>query len=318
MKCSNIFILPLLIILTFMVSCQKADESKRTADKLTVTATIFPVYDLARAVGGDKIDISMLLPPGTDVHHYELKPQDIIKVSGTDVFLFTSFEMENWVYKITRAAAQKSQMIAVETGRGAFLLPLTDEDPALDHGHDDANQHAGYDPHIWLDMDNARKMVDNIAEAFVQNDSRNSEYYLKNADALKLKLSALDQRYRSELSSCRTKTVLHAGHWAFAYPARKYNLKYVAAYNVLADAEPSPQTILYLIDQIKKEKVHYIFYEDMLNPRLAETIARETGVGLLKLNNGHDISARAIKEGETFISVMEKNLANLKKGLECR
>jgi zinc transport system substrate-binding protein len=311
MNCSKKIILLLFIFLSFLLSCQQAKDSNRNSDKLKVTATIFPVYDFARNIGKDKIDITMLLPPGTEAHHYELKPEDIVKINKTDVFLFTNFEMENWAYKIINAASKKSHMLAVETGNGAFLLPLNE------NGEKHEEQISGYDPHIWLDMDNARIMVDNITAAFIQKDSRNKDYYLKNAHDYKLKLSTLDQRYRAELSGCKTNTVLHAGHWAFAYPARKYNLKYIAAYNVLAEAEPSPQKILFLIDQIKSEGVRYIYYEDMFNPRLAEMIAKETGAGLLKLSNGHDISATGIKEGETFISLMENNLANLKKGLAC-
>jgi zinc transport system substrate-binding protein len=115
-------------------------------------------------------------------------------------------------------------------------------------------------------------------------------------------LIALDQRYRAELTGCKTKTILHAGHWAFAYLVKRYNLKYIAAYNVLADAEPSPQKIVALVQQVKTEKVPYIYYEDMINPRLAHMIAKETGVGLLKLNNGHDISRASMKKGESFMS----------------
>ena len=128
---------------------------------------------------------------------------------------------------------------------------------------------------------------------------------------------ALDQRYRTELTRCKTKTILHAGHWAFAYLAKRYNLKYIAAYNVLADAEPSPQKIVTLVQQVKTENVPYIYYEDMINPRLAQTIAKETGAGLLKLNNGHDIGSTEMKKGVSFISVMENNLTNLKKGMRC-
>jgi zinc transport system substrate-binding protein len=218
--------------------------------------------------------------------------------------------MEQWAYKIINAADKNTNMLAIETGSGAVLLPLNKEE-------EHENRASGFDPHIWLDMDNAQKMVDNIAAAFIKKDSRNSDYYLKNAYDYKLKLIALDQKYRTELSVCKSKTILHAGHWAFAYMARKYNLQYIAASNVFADAEPSPQKILSLIEQVRNEKAHYVFYEDMINPRLAQTIAKETDVGLLKLNNGHDISKADIKKGESFISIMETNLENLKKGLKC-
>lgn len=300
-----------LLLLSFLLSCQPAKESNREDQKLRVIATIFPIYDFARNIGGDKIKVTMLLPPGTDAHHYELKPEDIVKVSKTDIFLFTNFEMEQWAYKIINAAEKNTNMLAIETGAGAVLLPLNKDEEKQE------NHVSKFDPHIWLDMDNAQKMVDNIAAAFIKKDSRNSDYYLKNAHNYKLKLIALDQRYRTELTKCKTKTVLHAGHWAFAYLAKRYNLNYIAAYNVSADAEPSPQKMVNLIEQVKGQGVSNIYYESMINPRLAQMIARETGAGLLKLNNGHDVSKADIKSGESFISLMEKNLTNLKKGMRC-
>jgi zinc transport system substrate-binding protein len=293
-----------IICLTLLLSCQPAKESNKADQKLRVIASIFPI------IGGDKINVTMLLPPGTDAHHYELKPEDIIRVSKADIFLFTNFEMEQWAYKIINAADKNTNMLAIETGNGAVLLPFN-------KGEEQGYHASGFDPHIWLDMDNAQKMVDNIASAFIKKDSRNSDYYLKNAHDYKLKLMDIDKRYRAELTGCKTKTILHAGHWAFAYMAGKYNLHYIAACNVFADSEPSPQKIFFLIEQIKSEKVHYVYYEDMINPRLAQTIAKETGSGLLKLSNGHDISKEDLKKGESFISIMEKNLMNLKKGMKC-
>jgi len=304
----------ILIFLSFILSCQQAKESNKEEQKLKVIATIFPIYDFARNIGGDKIKVTMLLPPGTDAHHYELKPKDIINVGKADIFLFTNFEMEQWAYKIINAAEKNTNMLAIETGKDTFLLPIGKEEGEKDEHKDHDSK---FDPHIWMDMDNAQKMVDNIAAAFIKKDSRNSDYYLKNAHNYKLKLIALDQRYRAELTKCKMKTILHAGHWAFAYLAKRYNLKYIAAYNVLADAEPSPQKIVTLVQQVKTEKVPYIYYEDMINPRLAQMIAKETGAALLKLNNGHDESRASIERGESFISLMENNLTNLKKGMLC-
>ncbi len=307
-KISHIFFLFLFFLLP---SCQPSKESDREDKKIMVIATIFPIYDFARNIGGDKVKVIMLLPPGTDAHHYELKPEDIKKVSKADIFLFTNFEMEQWAYKIINAAEKNTNMLAVETGSGAFLLPFND-------GEEEQGNHISkFDPHLWLDLDNAQKMVDNIAATFIKKDSRNSDYYLRNARNYKLKLTALDQRYRTELNGCKTKIILHAGHWAFAYLAKRYNIKYVAAYNISADAEPSPQKTIALIEQVKSQKVPYIYYEDMISPRLAQMIAAETGAGLLKLNNGHDLSKEDIKNGASFISLMETNLNSLKKGMRC-
>ena len=309
--------------LALIWSCAPAEEPAGKDGRLKVIATIFPLYDFARNIGGDRISVTMLLPPGSDVHHYELKPNDIIRVSKADIFLFTSFELEQWAYKIINAAAEKTNMLAVETGQDAFLLPLP-ESPELDPDHSEAPRakdpdHASkYDPHIWLDAANAQKMIDNIAAAFIIRDPKNSEVYKENAGRYKRRLTELDEKYRVSLSACKTKTVLHAGHWAFAYLANRYGLRYQSAYNSSADAEPSPQQILALMEQVRAQKLRYIYYEDLTAPKLASMMASETGVELLKLNNGHDVGKKDFQEGETFLSLMEKNLANLKKGMQCR
>lgn len=312
----------LMISLVLVFSCKQVEDLPVKDKSLKVIATIFPLYDFARNVGGEKVTVTMLLPPATDAHHYELKPNDIVRVSKTDIFLFTSFEMEQWAYKIINAAAEKSDMLAVEAGRGASLLSLSasyeqDADHPPARPDDDMARASKFDPHIWLDFDNAQKMIDNITTAFINKDPKNSETYKKNAQAYKLQLGNLDKKYRAQLMNCKTRTILHAGHWAFAYLAKKYDLKYLSAYNVSAEAEPSPQQILLLIEQVKGKKLKYIFYEDLAAPRLARTMADETGAGLLKLNNGHDLSKRDIQNGETFITLMERNLANLKKGMQC-
>jgi zinc transport system substrate-binding protein len=314
----------LLIIIGFFftASCQQADRSALKDEKLNVIATIFPLYDFARNIGGDKITVAMLLPPASDPHHYELKPDDIMRIGKTDVFLFTSFAMEPWARKVIDAVADKTDMLTIETGQGAFYLPLSRHH---EHSSGDrsslkenvADQASKLDPHIWLDFDNAQKMIDNITKALIRKDPKNSAYYEKNARDYKLRLIDLDKKYREQLSNCRTRTILHAGHWVFAYPANRYRLQYLAAYNISADAEPSPRQILALIEKVKAQKLPYIYYEDLVAPRLAGTIASETGAGLLKLNSGQDISRKDLQSGVSFVSLMESNLINLKKGMQC-
>ena len=305
----------LAIIALISSSCEPAKEPVVDKNNLRVIASIFPLYDFARVIGGDKISVSLLVPPGTDVHGYELTPEEIVRVAKADVFLFINFEMEHWAYKIIGAAAEKTNMLAVETGKGTFLLPLS---AAPSDSHKDAHEHASrFDPHIWLDFANAQKIVDNIADAFINKDPANSDYYKNNARAYKLQLAALDKKYRKELAGCKSNIILHAGHRAFAYLAKRYNLQYKAAYSASAEAEPLPHNIFDLAEQIKRMNAPYIFHEGLIAPRLAQTIARETGAGLLKLNSGHNIGKDDIKKGATFLSFMENNLDNLKKGLSC-
>lgn len=304
----------LFIFLPLILSCRNSRENEKPENKLNIIATIFPIYDMARHIGGDKVKVTMLLPPGADAHNYELKPNDIVKVSKADLFLYVNMEMEHWAYKVVTATSSNSKLLPVETGKGITMLPLTGEKE-----HDEDHHHSSkFDPHIWLDFENAKKMVDNITAALVKIDRQNNDYYLKNAADYKSKLTALDNKFRAGLTDCKSRSILHAGHWAFAYLAQRYNLKYYSVYNASADSEPEPQKIMSLIKKIKETKSRYIYSEDLINPRMAETIAREAGAGILKLNNGHTVSKDEISNGASFISLMEKNLAELKKGLQCR
>lgn len=306
----------LLILLSFIFSCRDSREANPEDKKLQVIATIFPLYDLARHIGGDKVKVSMLLPPATDAHNYELKPDDIIRISKADLFLYINMEMEHWAYKIIQTTSSNPRLLPVETGNGITMLTVSENDE--DEDHHDHHSASRFDPHIWLDFTNTQKMADTITAAMIKVDSRHSDYYLKNAAEYKNKLADLDNKYRMELTGCKSRTILHAGHWAFAYLANRYGLKYYSVYNVSADSEPEPQKIVALISQIRKTKAANIYYEDLINPRLAETIAKETGAGLLKLNNGHAISKEEMSRGVSFLSLMEENLVSLKKGLQCR
>ncbi len=322
MSARNLFV-GILFALCLLSSCSPPPENPaKPNDRLQVTATIYPIYDFARVVGGEKVSVSMLMPPGADAHHYEPPPSDIIKVIKSDIFLFTGFGMEQWAQRILKAAEGNSNMLAVETGRGARLIETSiDADRHDDHphAHDKSNSKSTkYDPHIWLDFDNARIMVDHIAQAFILKDPKNRSYYQANAETYKRRLADLDKKYRTELSRCPSRTILHAGHWAFAYLAQRYRLEYVSAYNVSADSEPSPSQIMSLIERIRSQRLSYIFYEEMASPRLAQTLAAETGAKLLKLQNGHDIGKEEIQSGVSFLTMMENNLNRLKQGMQCR
>jgi zinc transport system substrate-binding protein len=161
-------------------------------------------------------------------------------------------------------------------------------------------------------------MVDTILSALVDKDPAQRAYYTANAEAYKGKLQKLDDRYRGELSQCAKRIFLHGGHFAFGYLANRYRLRYESAYAVSANAEPSPAKIAQLIRQIKKNDLHYIYTEELVEPRIADTLSRETGATVLKLHGAHNISKEDLAAGATFLSLMEQNLKNLKIGLQCR
>ena len=343
-----------LSLLTF--SCQSRDSSG-SDERLRVIATIFPVYDFARQIGGDRIDLKMILPPGMDPHVYELTSADVEAICQADLFLFTHFEMEQWIYKAI-SAAEKSNTTIVETGRGAMLLPmplsreslpeqiyeqleqqplsrpaeeLPDQDspPApvnrTDPPQYDAPKAADpapqspvghYDPHIWLDLNNAQLMVDNIAQALINRDPKNSDTYKRNARAFKRKLSRLDEAYATQLSGCKSKTLRQPGHRAFAYLAQRYALDYRHAAG-LTRANLAPREVLDILGPEHPDEPASLFCDQKLSDQVQHLLVKEMGFQIFPLENGYDVDPAAVAAGKTFLSIMESNLIQLKKGLQC-
>ncbi|MBP1748298.1 MAG: ABC-type metal ion transport system, periplasmic component, partial [Deltaproteobacteria bacterium] len=283
--------------------------------KITVITTLFPLYDFTRAIADNKADIILILPPGVEAHAFEPKPADIMKVDKADLFIYTGKYMEPWAQDILKSTASKKLTVA-DASLGINLVRLNpnhrDAEPEDGHGH------GSYDPHIWLDFDNAMKIVDTITEGLCKADPGNSGIYRKNADVYKEKLAALDKEYKESLSGCKKKTLIHGGHFAFGYLARRYGLEYISAYEGSPNSEPTARKIIELKNKIKQNNIHFVFFEELLNPRVSEITAKEAGATLLKLNGAHNITKDEFRKGVTFLSLMENNLTNLKIGLECK
>jgi zinc transport system substrate-binding protein len=282
---------------------------------LRVVTTIFPLYDFVRAVGGDGVSVQLLLPPGTESHSFEPKPEDVVRVSRADLFVYTNAEMEPWGEKLFASVQGSGGPQRLEAGAGARYLKAGHDHGAGDHGH---GHGGGRDPHIWLDIANAGIMVDNIAAALAARAPGKRELFLANAAAYKKKLDELESRFRSGLADCRTREFIHGGHYAFAYLADRYGLTYLSAYGITADSEPSPRRMMELVRTVRDHGLKTIFYEELLAPRVAETVAAETGATLVKLHGIHNVTRQELDGGVTYLGLMEQNLANLRKGLECR
>lgn len=309
----------ILIISTLVIAaCQKEPSQISGSKKLVIVATLFPLYDFAREITAGKADVTLLLPPGVEAHSFEPKPGDMITINSADVFLYTGKYMEPWVEKILQSVDNK-KLVIVDASKDVALLTATDgyrENHNENHNH--GHEHGAYDPHIWLDFTNAQKMVDNILDGLIRQDPANKDIYTQNAVAYKAKLQSLDDSFKHGLSTCRTNVFIHGGHFAFNYLASRYNLRYVSAYGMSPNAEPTSGKIMDLKKSIREQNIKHIFYEELITPRIANMLNKETGVRLLKLNGAHNISKDDLKNGKTFVELMEGNLNNLKVGLECR
>jgi zinc transport system substrate-binding protein len=307
-----ILFLILSLICLIQGGCKK-EKHTVLPKKINVIVTLFPIYDFAKNVGAQYINVNLLLPPGVEPHSFEPSPEDIIKIDRADIFIYTGKYMEPWAEKILKGIDKKNLIVA-DCSKGIQLKSGMGGDN---------NNHEGHvhklDPHIWLDFENAKKMVDNILEALIEADKSHNEYYINNAEIYKSKLTKLDERFKESLSSCKMRYFVHGGHYTFGYLARRYGLHYISVYEAFSpNAEPTAQRLSMLINTIKKYNTKYIFYEELISPKLAETISKETGVKLLKLHGAHNLTKDEWEKGFTFIDLMEQNLSNLRLGLQCQ
>jgi|WetSurMetagenome_2_1015567.scaffolds.fasta_scaffold03830_8 zinc transport system substrate-binding protein len=317
-----------LIFLALTVSsCSIDDKEKNTeANRIRVVVSLYPLYDFAKNIGGERVDVSLLLPPGEEPHSFDPRPADILNLNKADIFIYTNIYMEPWVCDIIKSIDNKKVML-IDSSRGIVFMgeegsdaPGKEADDHVNHGPHDGDthdDHSGTDPHVWLDLDNAAKMVDNIRDALMQKDPGGRDYYQKNADNYKASLRKLDMKFRKSLESCKQNIFINGGHFAFGYLAKRYGLVYLSAYGFSPDAEPTPGQIVKITSLLRKHNLKYIYHEELLMPRVARTIAQETGAQLLFLHGAHNINKEDFSKGISFIEIMEKNLENLKKGLEC-
>ena len=301
----------------FAAGCKRAEV--KPAVGLQVVTTLYPLYDFARTIAGDKAQVTMLLPPGIEPHTFEPKPDDMIRISRAGLFIYTNRYMEPWAETVIKGIENRGLRV-VNAGQHVSYRAAADgaeeDHHELKSGGD--HDHAGMDPHIWLDFANAAVMVDTILEGFIAADPGNSSVYRQNAEGLKVRLATLDKRYRDGLSTCATRKLLHGGHYTFGYLARRYDLEYRALSGVSSDSEPSAARMAAMIREITSSGTKYLFAEELLSPRLTETLAGEAGVKVLMLHGAHNLSRDDQSRGVSFFDLMDRNLERLQKGLQCR
>jgi len=306
--------LVLFICISLLTGCEKAGQKPSVG--LQVVTTLFPLYDFARTIAGDKASVTMLLPPGVEPHTFEPKPEDMIRISHSGLFIYTNPQMEPWAETVIKGIDSR-QLKVVNAGQRVQYRSVV---VGGDHRQADSegkHDHKGLDPHAWLDFANAEIIVDAIVDGFVAADSVNEDYYRKNAGTLKSRLMTLDQRFRDGLKDCKSRKLLHGGHYTFGYLARRYDLDYQALSGISSDSEPSAARMVKLIKEIRSSGSKYLFAEELLSPRLTETLAKEASVGVLMLHGAHNLSRDEMGRGATFFDLMERNLENLQKGLGC-
>lgn len=298
-----------LLILALSLFVVNSFQNKNTdSEKIKIVTTLFPLYDFAKQIGQDKVEVTLLLPPGVEAHSYEPKPSDIVKINEADVFIYTGKFMEPWVEDVINGVTNNDLEI-IDSSEGINLIESV--------FHDEDEPDGSMDPHIWLDFDNDKKIIQTISNALIKIDSNNNEFYKTQTENFINELSELDTKYKTTLASCSESKIIYGGHYAFGYLAKRYNIEYLAAQGVSPDSEPTAEDLINLVDQVNENNIEYIFYEELSSTKIAETISNETHAKMLLLNSAHNVSKEDIENNISFISIMKDNLTNLKIGLKC-
>lgn len=320
MKKGITFLITIILIFSLLViGISKINKQSQNEEKIKVIATLFPQYDFAKQIGGDKVDVSLLLTPGTETHTYEPTPQDIINVNRADLYIYTGKYMEPWSDKIANSITSNTQVL--DASKNINLIneeQFEKEHDIVDNNEEesDNNHHHEYDPHIWLNPQNAIGMVKNIEEELCNIDPQNKEYYQKNAENYINQLKSLDTEIETTIKESPKNKIAFGGTFAYAYFIQRYNLQYVSAYDSCGEnSEPSVTKVKEVIDYMKENNINVIFYQELSAGKIADTISKETGATKLVFHTIHNASQEEINNGETYISLMKKNLQNLKQAL---
>ena len=261
--------------------------------KIKVVASFYPLYEFSKNIAGDKAEVSVLTPVGVEPHDWEPSTGDLIALQKSDIFVYNG--MEPYVNKIMNSEEYTS-VLFVQTSQGIEL--------------------ASSDPHIWLDPILAKEQVTMIKDALIKVDANNAQYYIDNADTYSAKLDDLDNTIRSSLSNCKKDTIVPF-HNAFSYFGTRYGIKINALSGIVPESEETANDLKNLLDYVKQNQIKIIFAEELVDPKLAKTLADETGARVLILSPLEGLSKDEISSGKSYLDKMYENLDNVKIALEC-
>lgn len=333
MKKITALLLALFMLVAALAGCGKQNDINQT-DKLSIVTTIFPEYDWVREILGDKADnaeITMLLDNGVDLHSYQPTADDIVKISDCDLFIYVGGESDEWVEDALRNAANGNMKVinllevlgdSVKTEEIVEGMQEEEHEHEDAHAHDDAEEHEHEeeaDEHVWLSLKNAKMLVRVISKALQELDPDNKDIYAANADAYVKKLSALDAEYQAAVDAASNKTILFGDRFPFRYLVDDYGLRYYAAFvGCSAETEAGFETISFLAKRVDEWKLPCVLTIEGAQHKIAETVVRNTTAKnqrVLTMDSMQSTTSKDVKNGTTYLSVMEKNLSVLKEAL---
>ena len=310
----SVSVLAVLLILLNAAGCRRTNPA-REEGKINVTSVIFPSYDFVRVIAGDRVNLTMLLPPGTESHSFEPSPLNIITIRESDLLIYPGGENAKWMDRIL-----ESPGISMDKMRILKLLDLVDavEEEVVEgmEDDDDDDESPALDEHIWTSPRNAKVIVAAITEILCELDSVNADFFRQNAAAYTASLDEIDAAYREVVDGAKRTTIVFGDRFPFRYLADAYGLSYFAAFpGCSTETEPSAATVAFLINKVKNEHIPVVFHIELSNERMADTINEATGAKKLLLHSGHNVTKREFDSGANYLDLQKANVVNLKEAL---
>lgn len=320
------------------------EQNKVENEKISVVATIFPQYDFVRQIAGENVELKMLLKPGEETHSYEPTPQDIIAIQNSDLFIYVGGENDAWVEDILESMPDNGRKTlklvdCVDTVEEEHVEGMKeerghdhDEDDAEheeheveheedeadheEHGQEETHSVHEIDEHVWTSPLNAVKIVEQIKEELCEIDSENAPDYEENAEAYIAQLKELDREFQDVVDHSKRKLMIFGDRFPFRYFAEAYGLDYYAAFSGCAsDTEPSAATMAFLINKVQDENIKTVLKMELSNENIAKAIAEATNADVKEFYSCHNLTAEQFADGETYLSLMEKNVETLREVL---
>lgn len=273
-------------------------------NRIPVVATFSILGDFVREVGGDRVDLSVLVGPGSDAHVYAPAPGDAKKLAAAQLIVQNGLGFEGWIGRLIKASNTKARIVVATRGVKPIKAPHG-------HGHDHGHNHGDNDPHAWQNVANAKIYVNNIRDGLIAVDPAGKDVYAANAAAYSAKLDALDKEVREAIAKIpQANRKVITNHEAFAYMGAAYGLRFIAPQGISTDAAPSAQSVARIIRQIRQEKIPAVFVENVADTRLAERIAKESGAKLGGTLYSDQLSPAGGPAG-TYIDMVRHNIREL-------
>ena len=286
----------------------------------TILTTTFPAYDFARQLVGNWVDVQLLLPPGMESHTYEPTPQDILKIQNSKLFIYTGGESEHWLMGLLAS-------LGLDTPRTMAMMDCVlmqkEYAPSIGEKH---SQHYGklhneveLDEHVWTSPKNVKSIIEKLEKVIRDSLSLPDEALKEIADNAAAYICALDKldiSFQTVVAEGRRDKIVFGDRFPFQHLAVDYGLRYSAAFpNCSEDSEPSAQTIILLIQEIRNEKIPVVFYIEFSNRQIVKIFAEETGAIPILLHSCHNVTRAEMEAGVTYLSLMEQNVNALREAL---